>query len=202
MSRYAHWRFLLTPGLLVFWLIFIPTTVFGSDHLDPAQVVVIPPLPEVSPDLAPSLTDGYHQETAFPTTTEKWIDVDLSEQRVVAYEGRDPVRAFLVSSGLPRTPTVTGEFRIRMKVRSQTMSGPGYYLPNVEWVQYFYEDYAFHGTYWHNNFGQPMSSGCVNMTNEDAQWLFDWASPTFEDDGPTWQRTGKENPGTLVVVHE
>jgi lipoprotein-anchoring transpeptidase ErfK/SrfK len=202
MSRYAHWRFLLTPGLLVFWLIFTPTIVFGSDHLDPAQVVVTPPLPEVSPAMAPSLTDGYHQETAFPTTTEKWIDVDLSEQRVVAYEGRDPVRAFIVSSGLPRTPTVTGEFRIRMKVRSQTMSGPGYYLPNVEWVQYFYEDYAFHGTYWHNNFGQPMSRGCVNMTNEDAQWLFDWASPTFEDDGPTWQRPSEEHPGTLVVVHE
>lgn len=183
-----------------------PSTALATDHdavLDVAKAVSpVPPLPLVRPKMGPLLTYDYHQETTFPTTSEKWIDVDLSEQRVVAYEGTEPVRAFIISSGLPRTPTVTGEFRIRMKVRSQTMSGPGYYLPNVEWVQYFYEDYAFHGTYWHNNFGQPMSRGCVNMTNADAKWLFDWASPTFDEDGPTWQRPSQENPGTLVVVHE
>jgi lipoprotein-anchoring transpeptidase ErfK/SrfK len=183
-----------------------PSTALASDHAPVLHVEQAvsprPPLPLVKPQMGPSLTYGYHQETAFPTTNEKWIDVDLSEQRVVAYAGTKPVRAFVISSGLPQTPTVTGEFRIRMKVRSQTMSGPDYYLPNVEWVQYFYEDYAFHGTYWHNNFGQPMSRGCVNMTNEDAQWLFDWASPTFDDDGPTWQRPSQEHPGTLVVVHE
>jgi protein-disulfide isomerase len=105
-------------------------------------------------------------------------------------------------AGVTGTPTVTGEFRIRMKVRSQTMYGPGYNLPNVEWVQYFFEDYSFHGTYWHNKFGQPMSHGCVNMTNRDAQWLFEWAGPAFDDEGPTWQRPSEENRGTLVVVHE
>ncbi len=89
-----------------------------------------------------------------------------------------------------------------MKVRAQTMSGPGYYLPNVEWVQYFYEEYAFHGTYWHNKFGQPMSHGCVNMTNEDARWLFDWAAPAFASSGPIWQRTTTDSQGTLVVVHQ
>jgi lipoprotein-anchoring transpeptidase ErfK/SrfK len=56
------------------------------------------------------------------------------------------------------------------------MSGPGYYLPNVQWVMYFYQGYGFHGTYWHNNFGNPMSHGCVNMTNDDALWLFNFAS--------------------------
>ena len=56
------------------------------------------------------------------------------------------------------------------------MSGPGYYLPNVEWVMYFYQGYGLHGTYWHSNFGQPMSHGCVNLTNDDARWFYEFAS--------------------------
>lgn len=56
------------------------------------------------------------------------------------------------------------------------MSGPGYYLPDVPYVMYFYRGYGLHGTYWHNNFGVPMSHGCVNLRTEDAAWLFDWAS--------------------------
>jgi hypothetical protein len=168
---------------------------------------VAPPLLPIEPRLGPPLTYGYHQELASPTTREKWIDVDLSEQRVVAYKGTQGVRAFIVSTGLPATPTVQGQFRIRMKVRAQTMSGGsaqyGYYtLPNVEWVQYFYEEYAFHGTYWHNNFGRPMSHGCVNMTNDDAQWLFAWAGPTWHEDGLPWQKPATPDLGTLVVVHE
>jgi lipoprotein-anchoring transpeptidase ErfK/SrfK len=128
--------------------------------------------------------------------------VDLSEQRVVAYEGVKPVRAFIVSTGLSATPTVQGTFRIRMKVRSQTMSGENYYLPNVEWVQYFYAEYSFHGTYWHHNFGHPMSHGCINMTNADAQWLFAWAGPAWNPKGGRWQKVSPATIGTLVVVHE
>jgi lipoprotein-anchoring transpeptidase ErfK/SrfK len=180
----------------------------GLPQSSPPDSISTPPLPEVKPQIGPPLTYGYHQETELPTTTEKWIDVDLSEQRVVAYEGAKPVRAFIVSTGLPQWPTVTGTFRIRIKTESQTMSGGSkehgdyYYLPNVQWVQYFYEDYAFHGTYWHNNFGRPMSHGCINMTNEDAKWLFDWAGPTWEEAGPAWQKPTAQNPGTLVVIHE
>ena len=138
---------------------------------------------------------------------ERWIRVDLSEQLLFAYERDKPVRAFVISSGLPRTPTVTGEFRIRMKVRSQTMSGGSeefgnaYSLPNVQWVQYFHQDYGFHGTYWHNNFGNPMSHGCVNMTNTDAKWLFDWAGPVWDGES-IWQKSTPDNPGTLVIVEE
>ena len=106
---------------------------------------------------------------------ERWIDVNLSAQSVTAYEGNTPVRTFIVSTGLSNTPTVTGKFRIYMRYDSQTMSGPGYYLPGVQWVQYFYAGYALHGTYWHNNFGRPMSHGCVNMTNADALWMYQWA---------------------------
>lgn len=107
---------------------------------------------------------------------ERWVDVNLSEQRVYAYEGDTVVNSFLVSTGLPQTPTVTGTYKIWIKVRVQDMSGPGYYLPDVPYVMYFYEDYGLHGTYWHNNFGTPMSRGCVNLTIDDAEWLFNWAS--------------------------
>ena len=79
---------------------------------------------------------------------------------------------------------------------------PYYYnLPNVKWVQYFYADYAFHGTYWHNDFGRPKSHGCINMTNADAKWLFDWAGPKW-DGKTTWYNASKANPGTLVIVTE
>jgi lipoprotein-anchoring transpeptidase ErfK/SrfK len=107
---------------------------------------------------------------------ERWIDVSLSEQRVYAYEGDVIVNSFLVSTGVAQTPTVTGNYKIYVKVRVQDMSGPGYYLRDVPYVMFFYEDYGLHGTYWHNNFGTPMSRGCVNLTIDDAAWLFNWAA--------------------------
>jgi len=106
----------------------------------------------------------------------RWIDVNLSQQRLTAYEGQAPVFTTLISGGLPGTPTVVGRFAIQTKLAAQTMSGPGYWLPNVPYVMYFYAGYAIHGTYWHNNFGHPMSHGCVNVTTPDAAWLYGWAS--------------------------
>ncbi len=106
----------------------------------------------------------------------RWIDVDLTNQRVYAYEGDVMLNSFLASTGTWQTPTVTGQFKIWIKVRSQTMSGPGYSLPGVPYVMYFYKDYGIHGTYWHNNFGVPMSHGCVNLSIPDAEWLYNWAS--------------------------
>lgn len=120
----------------------------------------------------------------------RWIDVSLSQQRITAYEGAQPVRSALVSTGVAKTPTPVGRFKIYMRYKSQTMSGGSkasndyYYLPNVPNVQYFYEDYALHGTYWHRNFGQPMSRGCVNLSLVDAEWFFNWA-----------------DIGTPVVIH-
>jgi lipoprotein-anchoring transpeptidase ErfK/SrfK len=205
MSR-LFFVLLLSALVIIVLSTFIPTAAFASDHpalFDQQRTSAnAPPLPFVRPQVTPLLLHNLHADFELPTATEKWIEVHLGEQRIITYEGSRSVRSFIVSTGLPRTPTVTGQFWIRMKVRSQTMSGPGYYLPNVEWVQYFYGDYAFHGTYWHDNFGQPMSRGCINMTNEDAKWLFDWAGPVFDHDGSTWQRPSAENPGTLVIVHE
>ncbi|MBI1295467.1 LysM peptidoglycan-binding domain-containing protein [bacterium] len=150
--------------------------------------------------------NGFLVYDEYPTTTEKWIAVDLSEQRVTAYEGTTPVRAFVVSTGLSHTPTVTGSFRIWAKTPLQDMyggnraAGDYYYIANVPWVQYFYQDYAFHGVTWHANFGRPASRGCINMRTDEAKWLFEWASPTFNEQG--WFISDEENPGTLVIVHQ
>ncbi len=105
----------------------------------------------------------------------KQIIVDLSDQRIYAYQDGQLMRSVVVSTGLPGTPTVTGDFNIYWKLTSQTMSGPGYYLPGVPWVMYFYAGYAIHGTYWHNNFGRPMSHGCVNLPTDEAYWFFNFA---------------------------
>jgi len=106
---------------------------------------------------------------------DRWIDIDLGAQRLTAYEGSTPVRSTLVSTGLPSTPTPTGQYRTYVKYASASMSGPGYHLANVPYVMYFYRSYALHGTYWHANFGQPMSHGCVNLPTSEAQWLYSWA---------------------------
>ena len=106
----------------------------------------------------------------------RWIDVDLTNQMVYAYEGDVAVNSFIVSTGTWLTPTVTGKHKIYVKVRMQDMRGPGYHLKDVPYVMFFRGDYGLHGTYWHNNFGTPMSRGCVNLTIDDAAWLFNWAS--------------------------
>lgn len=183
-----------------------------------------PPLPFTMPQVGPlirraPMDDIEHRTTAFlPAPKDlarltpiempaeaRWIRVDLSAQVVIVYENGRAIRGFIISSGLPSTPTVLGEYRIRTKVRAQTMSGgvgAGYYsLPNVQWVQYFYADYSFHGTYWHSDFGRPKSHGCINMTNADAKWLFDWAGPEW-DGKAAWFKSTKDNAGTLVIVHE
>ena len=147
-------------------------------------------------------------QARYPTRTERWVEVDLNEQLAIAYEGATPVKAFVISSGVSDTPTVTGTFRIWSKVAMQDMrggnrsAGTDYHLKDVRNVQYFYKNYAFHGAYWHSNFGTPMSRGCINMTDEDAKWLFDWASPSMHDDDDGRIYSTDANPGTLVLVHE
>ena len=131
------------------------------------QRLILPGTPQVPvPQLAPQPA---------PDNGTKWIDVNLSTQTLVAYSGSTPVFTARVSTGLPATPTVVGTFKIYVKYSSAPMQGPDYYLPNVPYVMYFYRGYSLHGTYWHNNFGTPMSHGCVNLATPDAEWLFNWA---------------------------
>lgn len=116
---------------------------------------------------------------SWPPTTQtddgKLIIVILSKQEVYVYQEGVLLTTFIVSTGVSQYPTVTGQYEIYVKYATDTMSGEGYYLPDVPWVMYFYKGYSFHGTYWHNNFGHPMSHGCVNMYTPDAEWLFNWA---------------------------
>lgn len=105
----------------------------------------------------------------------RWIDINLSQQRLTAYQGQTAMLSVLISSGVAGKRTPTGTFAVRTKIFSQTMSGPGYRLPGVPYVMYFAGANAIHGTYWHNNFGRPMSHGCVNMRTSEAAWLYNWA---------------------------
>lgn len=141
----------------------------SSDLIYVGQRLVIPgaggSVPPITPSPAP--VQG--------APGEKWIDINLSRQTLTAYVGQTPVFTAVVSTGTSRTPTVVGTYSIYVKYLSTPMSGPGYYLPNVPYTMYFYRGYGIHGTYWHNNFGTPMSHGCVNMRTPDAQWLYNWA---------------------------
>lgn len=150
----------------------------------PTPTITLTPSETPTPTTRPDVSFVYSENPAEMANEGRWIDVDLSEQLVTAYEGEMAVRSFIVSTGTWLHPTVTGQFRIYVKLRSTPMAGPGYYLPGVPYTMYFYKGYALHGTYWHNNFGTPMSHGCVNLRTPEAEWLFGFASV-----------------GTLVNVH-
>ncbi|APR79545.1 Hypothetical protein A7982_04892 [Minicystis rosea] len=129
---------------------------------------------------------------------EKWIDVNLSKQVLVAYEGEKPVYATLVSSGEAglgdpekTKSTKRGIFRIHTKYMSITMDsnvvGEEFELRDVPYVQYFENGYALHGAYWHDMFGTPKSHGCVNLAPEDARRLFFWTEPQIPRAGRAWR---------------
>ena len=114
-----------------------------------------------------------------PSGLDKWIEVDLTHQYLRAWEGQSLVFGTYISTGTALHPTPTGTFHVFSKLRYDDMSGgtPGvdyYSLPDVPDVMYFYEAYAIHGAYWHNNFGYVMSHGCVNLPLDAASWMFDW----------------------------
>jgi lipoprotein-anchoring transpeptidase ErfK/SrfK len=162
-----------------------PTPTFTpTPTLTPTPTWTPTPTHTPTPTSTPTSTPRPTKVPADRSPSGKWIEVDLSKQRLYAHEGQETVLTAVVSTGTRYYPTVTGRFKIYAKYRSAPMSGPGYYLPNVPYTMYFYRGYAIHGTYWHNNFGRPMSHGCVNMKTPEARWLFNWAPK-----------------GTLVVVH-
>lgn len=137
--------------------------------------------------------------TATPTP-ERWIDVNLTTQTLIAYEGDTPVLQTLISSGNVLNPTVEGTFFIYLKLTKQTMSGPDYETPDVPYVMYFHNAYSLHGAYWHNEFGRPRSHGCVNVPVETAKWLFYWSGPQVP---AGWENVhaSESNPGSRVVIH-
>jgi lipoprotein-anchoring transpeptidase ErfK/SrfK len=143
---------------------------------------------------------------------DKRIEVNLVTQTLRAYEYEQVVFQTNISSGIatvqqnPKelsTKTPSGEFRIITKYPSKHMGNGSlfatpedYELPGVPWTSFFHEaGYAFHGTYWHDNFGTPMSRGCVNMRIDEAKWLFRWVRPLHESD-----RVYTPGYGTQVVI--
>lgn len=139
----------------------------NPDLLYVGQVLIIPAsgVYEPSPEEAPPA----------PTSSGRSIVVSTESQRIYAYENGQLVRSHLVSTGLPVTPTVKGDYKVYIKLEADDMSGPDYFLPQVPYTMYFYQGYAIHGTYWHNAFGRPMSHGCVNLPTDEAQWFFNFA---------------------------
>jgi hypothetical protein len=105
------------------------------------------------------------------------IEVNVSTQRTILYENDQVVRSWSVSTGLPGHDTNLGNFKVYAHVRIQDMGSEaaGYLTKDVPWVSYFNGDEAFHGAYWHNNFGNRMSHGCVNMRIPEAKFVYEWA---------------------------
>lgn len=144
---------------------------------------------------------------------EKWIDVNVSAQSLVAFEGEKPVYATIVSTGRHHDTdktkdhrTILGDFRIREKHIAATMEDDGasdgpYSIQDVPWIMYFEGSYALHGAFWHSAFGRERSHGCVNMTPYDAKQIFQWAGPKLPE-GWHGVKATKENPGTRVIVHD
>ncbi len=114
-----------------------------------------------------------------------WIQIDLSRQRLIAWKGKKPVYAVIVSTGKKETPTRTGIFRVKTKLRKTRMKGEDYDVPDVPHTMYYQGGYAIHGAYWHRRFGTPVSHGCVNVAPDHAEWLYKWASV-----------------GTTIVIHK
>lgn len=157
-----------------------------------------------------ALAENTTSDTAVLGTTtadgaEKWIEISLKEQKERAWEGNKLVMEFPISSG-KWAPTPTGTFNIWYKTRSQSMVGGSkelgtyYNLPNVPNNMFFSAGFALHGAYWHNNFGQPMSHGCVNEPLASAAQIFEWAGPVVPA-GQGAVRATAENPGTRVYIH-
>jgi lipoprotein-anchoring transpeptidase ErfK/SrfK len=150
---------------------------------------------------------------------QKLIEVNLTTQTLIAHEYGRPVFQTNISSGIPvdsgelSTITPSGKFTILDKVPAKHMGYSyfgsqttgnlladvdNYVLPGIPWTSFFTkEGHAFHGTYWHENFGQPMSHGCINMRSDEANWIFRWAKPNHSD-----QATSNHGGvGTMVEIH-
>ena len=111
---------------------------------------------------------------------EKWVDLNLSNKTVTAYEGATVVHGPVsIVDGAAETPTVTGTYKVYLQYESQTMRGENadgspYVAEDVPWVSYFHSGYAFHGAGWRSSFGYSGSHGCVNMPVSEAQWIYNW----------------------------
>lgn len=181
----------------------------GAPIFDNKYVATLPP--KLSLEKADSNVLGSHIAA---DGSEKWIEIDLSDLKLYAWEGNRKVFEFLISTGRPGYNTPTGEFKVWRKVRSQAYRGGSqargdyYYLPNVPFSLFFgggnvsnWKGYAIHGAYWHNDFGiKNRSSGCVNLRISDAEQVYNWAGPAMSGDVGALNASS-DNPGVRIVIH-
>lgn len=140
---------------------------------------------------------------------DKWIDIDTAEQILTCYEGDTPVMRALCSTGRVGKGTPWGTYTIWDKRISERMVSPTaadaddpdfYNLPGVPFASYFTSSWvAVHGCYWHNDYGQPRSAGCVNLPGEQARWVWRWSQP-HGDLAELYTRPADGASGTRVVV--
>ena len=127
-----------------------------------------------------TIADGAERLPYQAAPGEKWVDLNLSDKTVTAYEGATAVHGPVsIVDGAPETPTVTGTYKVYLQHEIQTMQGENadgtpYIAENVPWVSYFYSGYAFHGAAWRSSFGYSGSHGCINMPVSEAQWIYNW----------------------------
>ena len=179
-----------------------------SGEFDPTSTVAFWQNQTVFPPRAMADTLSASQKTVLSAKipNDKWLEVDLKKQVLTAHDGDTIFIETPISSGLYDS-TPPGEYHIWYKIRSTLMEGGSklnrtyYYLPNVPYAMFFYGDYGIHGTYWHNNFGTPMSHGCVNTPTVIAEKLFYWTDPQLPDK-KNMVRASEDNPGTRVVIHK
>ncbi len=149
---------------------------------------------------------------SFATGRQKWIDLSIVSQTIVAWEGQTPVYVTMVSTGKdglgdPKTThsTPRGTYRIREKHVTTTMDstdvGNAFELRDVPWVQYFHHGYALHAAYWHDDYGKVRSHGCVNMSPIDARWFFFWSTPELPKGWHGAYAARDTGEGTIVHIH-
>jgi lipoprotein-anchoring transpeptidase ErfK/SrfK len=179
-----------------------PDTTNGIFHGQKVTASYIPPN---------NIAENFPNVLGTTSSDNKRIEVDLTNQKLYAYEGNRKIFDFLISSGLwGKTPT--GEFRIWVKLKYTRMTGGNkaigtfYDLPNVPYTMFFANDqvpasmgFGIHGTYWHHNFGHPMSHGCINMKTEEVEKIYNWANPDLQ--GKPSIRATADNPGTRVIIY-
>ena len=145
----------------------------ASHSLAGAQLTA--PMPAIAPTLVAQngtiATTIRHLEKS----RRRWIEIKLASQRLIAWEGKTPVYAILISTGKDSTPTYPGVFAIQTHERYARMKGVGYDVTDVPYTMYYDGSYAIHGAYWHHRFGTAVSHGCINLAVNHARWLFNWA---------------------------
>lgn len=151
------------------------TATTESPQATPSPAPTLLPTPSQTPDKY--FADYFAHSWDIPEEVAQgntlWIEVDLTSQTLSVYRGGQIINTFLISSGTDWFKTVTGSYQIYAKYSQYTMRGPDYDLPDVPYTMFFYKGYSIHGTYWHHNFGTPMSRGCINMKTEEAAWVFE-----------------------------